>query len=344
MTSRSILLVPAAAILVAGAVVIAGTAWSNPSRGASASEGTASSRNGTERGSAAPAEMGQRIVFRNTTPDDDYGLVASVPLADPGGPRVVTDVACDRVYATTSNEMCLRIDRGIVTEFTATLFDASGEEVQSWPLPGFPSRTRISPDSRLVASTAFVTKASYATVGFSTQTTISSTDGSDYGNLEDFALTVDGRPLTAADRNLWGVTFSADDDNLFYATLASGGKTWLMRGNLAARSLVAIKETAECPSLSPDGTRIAYKKNISDSSIPYWSIAVLDLASGQETILPEKRNVDDQMEWLDDSTLLYGLARDGAVGDSDIWSIPADGTADPRLLIEHAWSPSVVRS
>jgi hypothetical protein len=26
-----------------------------------------------------------------------------------------------------------------------------------------------------------------------------------------------------------------------------------------------------------------------------------------------------------------------------VWSIPADGSADPTLFIEHAWSPSVVR-
>ena len=82
-----------------------------------------------------------------------------------------------------------------------------------------------------------------------------------------------------------------------------------MRGDLAARTLTAIHETAECPSLSPDGTKVAYKKNISTGATPYWSIAVLDLASGIETVLPEKRNVDDQVEWLDDATLLYGLPR-----------------------------------
>ncbi|TFC07178.1 hypothetical protein E3O42_00070 [Cryobacterium adonitolivorans] len=286
---------------------------------------------------------GARIVFRNTALGAGYGLVASVPLSDPSAARSVTDLACDRVYATAAVQSCLHIDRGVVTTFNGTLSDASGRETRSWPLAGVPSRTRISADSRLVAATSFVTGEAYGTVGFATMTTISRTDGSqDYGNLEDFALLVDDVLITAADRNVWGVTFS-DDDNTFYATAASNNQTWLVRGDLAARTLTAIRDTAECPSLSPDGGRIAYKKEVSTSVTPQWSIAVLDLATGTETLLHEKRNVDDQVLWLDDDTLLYGLAREDTVGDSDVWSVSADGTAVPELFLAHAWSPSVVR-
>lgn len=286
---------------------------------------------------------GPRVVFRNTASGDGYGRVASVPLSDPSAVRTVTGLACDRVYATDAVQSCLHTDRGVVTTFNATLTDSSGRERDSWPLAGVPSRTRLSPDSRLVAATSFVTGESYTTVAFSTMTTISATDGSiDYGNLEDFALTVDGAQVTAADRNIWGVTFG-DDTNTFFATAASANQTWLVRGDLAARSLVAIRDTAECPSLSPDGTRIAYKKPAATGAESSWSIAVLDLATGTETVLPEKRNVDDQVEWLDDTTLLYGLIRADEVGDSDVWSVSADGSAEPALFLSHAWSPSVVR-
>lgn len=284
-----------------------------------------------------------RVVFRNTASGDGYGLVASVPLADPAGERAVTSVACDRVYATAAAQMCLHIDRGVVTTFAATLRDGDGTELRSWPLPGIPSRTRVSADSRLVAMTAFVTGESYGTVAFSTQTTISTIDGTDYGNLEEFALMVDGERITAADRNLWGVTFAADDTT-FYATAASAGRTWLVRGDLAGRTLTAVRESAECPSLSPDGSQVAYKKAVPGRAAPFWSIAVLNLGTGVETILPEPGNVDDQVEWLDDSTLLYGLARPDVVGDSDVWSIAIDGVGGPSLFIPHAWSPSVVRT
>ncbi len=301
---------------------------------------------------AAPSQVGTttraaqdatpRIVFRNTAAGTGYGLVASVPLDDPSGARSVSSVPCDRVYQTNEYSMCLRIDRGIVTTFAAYLLDRNGKEIHKWALPGLPSRTRISPDSKLVAFTAFVTGEAYATVGFATGTQISTTDGHDYGNLETFTFTAGGAAITAADRNFWGVTFTSND-NVFYATGASGGHTWLVRGDLAKRTLTAVKETSECPSISPDGTHIAYKKNISTTATAFWSIAVLDLATGVEQVLPEKRSVDDQVEWLDNSTLLYGLPRSSQAGDSDIWSIRADGSTAPTKFIEHAWSPSVVR-
>jgi hypothetical protein len=287
---------------------------------------------------------GARVVFRNTAAGAGYGLVASVPLAKPAGPRTMTDVACDRVYSTTKVSMCLRIDRGVVTTFSANLLDSRWRTERSWPLAGLPSRTRISADSKLIAFTAFVTGEAYATVGFSTATQIAAVGdgrkGKEYGNLEDFALTIDGTRVTAADRNFWGVTFTSDD-NIFFATAATANHTWLVRGNLAARTLTSVRQTAECPSVSPDGTKIAYKKNVSTTATAYWGIAVLDLATGTETVLPEKRNVDDQPEWLDDGTLLYGLPRT-APGDSDIWSIGAGGGSAPVRFIQHAWSPSVV--
>jgi hypothetical protein len=291
----------------------------------------------------APSVDGaSRIVFRNTATGAGYGLESSVPLADPNGIRAVGTVACDRVYSTAKFSMCLRIDRGVLTTFSATLYDPKWQAKKAWALPGIPSRTRISADSKLVAFTSFITGESYGTVGFGTATQISTTDGTDYGNLETFALMIDGQRNTAADRNFWGVTFSADD-NIFYATTATGGHTWLVKGDLAARTLTTVTQTAECPSISPDGTRVAYKKDISTSAPAYWSIAVLDLATGVEKLLPERRSVDDQVDWLDDSTLLYAMPRIDSPGDSDIWSIASGGSAPGTRFIQHAWSPSVVR-
>ena len=337
--NRARLIIAAAitVILLGGAIAYAAVAFTNYER----RQATPAAPQAEARSSVA-LDGSPRIVFRNTTPDSGYGLVASVPLSAPSGARSVTSVPCDRVYATTKYSMCLRIDRGVVTTFSANLLDSAGKTVHSWPLPGIPSRTRISPDSKFVGFTAFVTGAAYGSVGFSTATRIASTAGHDFGNLEDFAFMVDGTRNTATDRNFWGVTFTSDD-NEFYATAASGGHTWLVRGDLAARTLTAIRETAECPSASPNGRRIAYKKNVSTTASAYWSIAVLDLATGIEKLLPEKRSVDDQVEWLDDSTLLYGMPRTDSPGDSDVWSIDADGASAPKRIIQHAWSPSVVR-
>ncbi|GAB3604652.1 PD40 domain-containing protein [Conyzicola nivalis] len=283
-----------------------------------------------------------RIVFRATSPDAAYGFVASVSAADPSGARSVSDVACERIYSGARSSMCLRIDRGVLTTFSANLLDEAGAVAKSWPLPGIPSRARVSPDGERVAFTSFVTGEAYATVGFSTATQIATVGGDEFGNLEEFGLTIDGEANTAADRNFWGVTFTNDPD-IFYATAATNSRTWLVRGSLAARTLTTVHESVECPSVSPDGTRIAYKKNVSTTATAYWSIAVLDLATNEETVMPDPRNIDDQIEWLDDSTLLYGVPRDDQPGDSDVWSIPADGSGASALFIEHASSPSVVR-
>lgn len=281
-----------------------------------------------------------RIVFRNTEVGSKYGLVSMVALSDPRGPRAFTDVACDRVYARPTVATCLRTKRGIVTTFEAAQLDAGWGTTRTWSLPGVPSRTRLSPDGTLLATTSFVTGHSYQQVGFSTATEIRRTTGGSYGNLEKFELIIDGTSVAPADRNIWGVTFGADDDT-FYATVDTGGEAQLVRGDLSARTLTSVGPEAECPSLSPDGSQLAFKRN-SGGADPHWQIVVLDLATGQETVLSkETRSIDDQVEWLGD-TILYGMPRRDEAGVSDIWQIEAAPGAEPSLLIEQAWSPSVV--
>lgn len=68
----------------------------------------------------------------------------------------------------------------------------------------------------------------------------------------------------------------AHGDRTVYATMASGGRTWLMRGDLEIRRMEAIGGNVECPSLADYGRRIAYKKRIGGQ----WRLQVLDLGTG----------------------------------------------------------------
>ena len=49
------------------------------------------------------------------------------------------------------------------------------------------------------------------------------------------------------------------------------------------------------------------------------------------------------MEWLDDDTLIYGMPRADEPGVTDTWAVDTTRDATPRVLIEQAWSATVVR-
>ena len=174
---------------------------------------------------------------------------------------------------------------------------------------------------------------SYRDAGFSTLTAlIDMASGDVIANLEDFEVTRDGKPFDEIDFNFWGVTWTSDQRR-FYATLSSGGRFYLVEGDVDTRRARVVGYGVECPSLSPDETRIAFKRRQGDK----WRLHVLHLESGREHPLAETRSVDDQVEWLDDDRILYGLG-------NDVWVVPADGSGQPRVHIRDALSPAVVRS
>ncbi|MFR9780764.1 TolB family protein [Micromonospora sp. MS34] len=282
------------------------------------------------------------VVFRSTAVGDDYGRVAVVPLSDPAGPRTFTPATCDRVYARRGEAVCLYARPGLVTTYRAEVLGPDWKVTRELPLSGVPSRTRLSRDGSLAATTTFVAGHSYSTPGrFSTETLVTRVADGHSTNIEHFRLIVDGKRVTATDRNLWGVTFA--DGDTFYATAASGGRTWLVRGDLGGQRLVALRDDAECPSLSPDGTRIAFKTRAGQAP-GHWRIAVYDIATARSTVLAEQRSVDDQIEWLDDTRVIYGLPRGGeGPSTSDLWAARADGGGAAELFIRDAWSPAVVR-
>ncbi|HEY0641476.1 MAG TPA: hypothetical protein VGD67_27925 [Pseudonocardiaceae bacterium] len=268
---------------------------------------------------------------------DQRGGGSTVTRRAPDGTTTATGLRCQRVYQAGGTTLCLRL-AGIGPRYEAAVLDAAGTELRVVPLPGTPSRARVSADGRLVNWTVFVTGDSYLIPGqFATRTGILDLrDGSLQESLEHYALTIDGRPYARADVNYWGVTFT-EDNRAFYATVGSGGRTWLVRGDPVARTATGVRENAECPSLSPDNTRVAYKKR--SGRLGAWQVHVLDLATGVETPIPGTSTVDDQVAWLDDATLAYAKsAGDGAP--PTIYTSRADGTGEPVALVSEASSPA----
>jgi hypothetical protein len=243
---------------------------------------------------------------------------------------------CDRVHFAAGAGLCVARGGGFAAGYRARVYGADLRVRHELDIAGVPSRARVSPDGRYGSVTMFVTGHSYADAGaFSTQTTlIDLARGTRIASLEDFDVTRAGRQVTAVDVNYWGVTFARDSDH-FYATLATGGKTYLIEGSVRERTARVLHTNVECPSLSPDGTRIAYKRRSVSAGHP-WRLTVLDLATMQETPLAERRSVDDQVEWLDDGNVLYGV-------DGEIATVPSDGSGAPRRFMARAGSPAVVR-
>ena len=281
------------------------------------------------------------MVFRNLAWGPHRDELTAVPATDPSGPRTASGVKCLRFYAASGTGVCLQAVHGAVSDtYRAVILDAHLKEKDRYDVPGIPSRARVSPTGHLAAWTAFVGGDSYAGTNFSTRAAIVDVrTGQLTPSLEEFRIVKDGHDYHAADANFWGVTF-AKDDRTFYATLATKGRTYLVRGDLRGRTVTTLHTNVECPSLSPDGTRIAFKKRV--PGLPKdapWRLYVLDLRTMHETALAESRSVDDQAVWRDSRTLVYALAGDYG---ADLYEVPADGTGSARRVSTAAVSPAYV--
>jgi hypothetical protein len=283
---------------------------------------------------------GAELLVRSTADGPGYGHLAVVPSGAPGGPRAVGAEQCARVYAAGGRGICLQ-PHSATGSYQAAVLNADARPLRTLPIAGIPSRARMSTSGRMASWTVFVTGDSYNGGQFSTRSGIL-----DLGtntlvtSLETFAVTVGGKPYQAQDLNFWGITFAADD-NTFYATMATRGHRYLVRGDFTARTVTTLRDNVECPSLSPDQTRLVFKKRVSDNQNHPWRLFVLDLSSMSEHPLAETRSIDDQAAWLDDRTIMYGAPRD--TRHADVWATPADGSGTPRVLVPDADSPGLLR-
>ncbi|MFI9251879.1 TolB family protein [Streptomyces sp. NPDC053069] len=332
-------------VLVAAVLLLAGLATGVVLHAAARADRANQPQTGGPAVSAGTVTLDQkdRLTFLNGIGGPHRTAVAAVPATDPGGGRTASDLKCARFYAAAGTGVCLQSTPGVLRQSNrALLLDDRLRTLRTFPLAGTPSRARVSPSGHFAAWTVFVSGESYASAFFSTRTSILDTRTMRLTpSLETFSIVKDGKPYHASDINFWGVTFASDDDT-FYATLNTADNTYLVRGSLSRRMVTTLARNVECPSLSPDGTRVVFKKRVL-SGAALWHEYVLDLNTLHETALAERHSVDDQAVWLDNHTVAYALPADGKVGSSDVWSVPADGTGSPRLLIAGASSPAPIR-
>ena len=340
--------------IVLGCIVLAVgyTSWSILRANASASLVQAQ---GTPRSIAQPSDLetiqnGPYVIYlrEEVAPYGQVNLVGLEPDSPQGS--LQTDLLCDRIYYASDNGICLRYDPSDPSasdplappRVWVTSFGSDFQPRYQFPVDGVLSRARVSPDGKYAAYTVFVSGHSYNDPSMSTATVLlDAATGTSLGNLEEFETWKDGHLYQAPQFNFWGVTF-AQDSNLFYATLRNGDITYLVQGDVAARKLIVLHENVECPSLSPDGTRIAFKKR-APGLVHRWQLTVLDLTTMKETELAEKDGIDDQVEWLDNENILYQKADYDPPKWVSVFVVPADGSGKPKLFLENAMSAVVVR-
>ena len=130
----------------------------------------AASESATPRLDAAAVLTVPHLVVRNTALGPSNGEIALVPLSNPGGPRALVDVRCERVYSVAAGGFCLTAHRGVVTTYQGRLLGPDLQPVRDVKIVGGPSRARVSADATRAASTVFVSGHSYMDTGFSTVT------------------------------------------------------------------------------------------------------------------------------------------------------------------------------
>lgn len=299
-----------------------------------------------DRQTASPGEIAAiagrpHLLFRDTSRSSHFGMLSLAPLDSPVARRVSTQLSCERVSFSGGRGLCLHTVPGIFFHYDATVLGDELRPIASIKLEGRPSRTRTSVDGRIGAMTVFVFGDKYA-APFSTRTTlVDMSSGDVIGELEQFGTWRNGARFRSVDFNFWGVTF-ATDNKTFYASLGTGGSTYLVRGELALRKLTVLRENVECPALSPDDRLLAFKKRVGPGA-DRWRLAVLDLNSMKERLVSaETRSIDDQVEWLDSGHVLYAVPG-GTQSISDVWIAPVDGGGPARLFLPDAESPIVVR-
>jgi hypothetical protein len=286
----------------------------------------------TVASSVAPEDEAT-LLFVSMIPDRTSGSLAVAPLSDPASIRAIAGLRCERVYYAGGRGIC--ITRGLLNSaYVEKIFDSRFHVERHIPVPGVPSRARVSADGRYGASTMYVPGDEDEDENFSTRTSIVDLEtGKEVVDLDRLPVTKGGKPFSSRDLNFTGVTFAADDH--FYASLGSGSTSYLLEGSMRERTLKVIDENADSPSLSPNGTHIAFKRIVGGNGD--WRLFVMDLRTMNAVRLAGDDPIDDQAEWLDDDHVMYG-------NDNILWVVPADGSGKPRKLLSYAYSPAVIRA
>jgi hypothetical protein len=278
------------------------------------------------------------VMFRTLSPRHAFGRIA---MASPSAPfdRRLTPLSCARVQYAGGTGLCLVEETdGKAVRQVLYFFDATFARGTRLVLNGIPIRARVSPDGRLAAVTTYGEEESPEGERLASQSMlIDVASGRVLGDLRSFSVSSAADQPIVAPIDISSVAFA--DGDRFFATLSTPDRRYLVSGSVTGRRLEVIASGLANEAVSPDGKRLLVKKQTGARG--FWQLVVLDLDSRHEVALNQgPRSVDDQVEWLDDSHVVYHDVTEDGTG---IWMLPTDGTTAARLLVADAFSPAVQR-
>lgn len=291
-----------------------------------------------------PKVAPRSLLVRVANSSSEAGRIDIVSAVD--GKRLESlSLHCDRVYAGAATIACLRTVAG--QGLKLDLADRQGKTHTTLNFPNvlLASRVRVSRDGAMAAFTGFSAGHSYVGTDFSTRTYLIDVvrkrllaDVSTFKVIESAEL-----KLAAKRINVWGVSFDPMLANRFVATVGAGGQVFLAEGNIQNKTLTLLRADMECPSFSPDGKRVAFKRR---NPAGGWFPAVYEFASRREWVMQEVRSIDDQIEWLNNETIAYELVQAATAtaktpNETDVMVRKADGRGVSTVLLSNAGSPSV---
>ena len=172
------------------------------------------------------------VVFRSLA---HHGQVAIAAAGRPTASPTLSALHCDRVYFAAGRGLCLARG-GFPVGYRAEVFGPDLRVRHALGVTGIPEpRARVPRrplrGGRRSSSPAMPTRSRARSRRRRRSST--SPPGRRSPTSSSFTVLRGSRQVTAIDVNFWGVTFARDSDR-FYATLATGGKTYLIRGSVRA--------------------------------------------------------------------------------------------------------------
>ncbi|HKG10196.1 MAG TPA: Ig-like domain-containing protein [Gaiellaceae bacterium] len=147
------------------------------------------------------------------------------------------------------------------------------------------------------------------------------------GNADIYAMNPDGTEITRLTTSASVDTRPSLSPDGSRIAWESGGQIWLMNSNGSNKQVLTSLGTNRAPAFSPDGTKIAFESDRPGGSYDIW-VMNAD-GTGQANLTNEPLGDDVSATWSPDGTrLAFDSSR---TGDREIWVMNADGTGQQKL-------------